>query len=223
MAGSEGIGGDLIRIRLFLVSYFPLWVMLAFRASPPGKWKFHPWHWQSRITLALIFAAVAIWALVDATRLIRGSKKTNPRTLTFGEINDQGGNAAGYLATYLLPFIGLIPADWGDWASYGVYFVVAAIVFIRTDLTFVNPTLYLLRYRVVSANAYVPGNQTPTSGSPFVIICKDPGVLTSPVEVTSIGGGYVVNRAPKASRGSGRAEVTPGTGGDTDAGGMGGD
>lgn len=201
MTGSEGITGDLIRIRLFLVSYVPLWVMLACRAAPPGRWHFHPWHWESRITATLAFAVLAIVALIDAIHLIRGSKKTSARTVVFGEISDQGGNAAGYLATYLLPFIGLIPADWGDWAAYLLYFVAAGIVFIRTDLTFVNPTLYVLRYRVVSANAYVPGSRSPITGSPFVVICKDSGVLTSPVEVTSIGGGYVVKRAPKAGRG----------------------
>jgi hypothetical protein len=214
MPGSEGITGDLIRIRLFFISFVPLWVMLTFRAAPPGSWH---WHWGGRTTVAVLFALLAVWGFVDAVRLIKGSRKIGSRRLVFGEISDQGGNAAGYLATYLLPFIGLIPADWGDWAAYGVYFVVAGIVFIRTDLTFVNPTLYILRYRVVSGNAYVPEGRSLVPGSPFVVICRDPGTLTSPVEVTPIGGGYVVKSVPKADRGSRPTEALPGSRGDLSA------
>jgi hypothetical protein len=109
MPGSGGITEDLIRIRLFFISYVPLWVMLAFRATPPGSW-----HWDGRTSAVVLFALLAVWGFVDAIRLIKGSRKIGSRRLVFGEISDQGGNAAGYLATYLLPFIGLVPADWGD-------------------------------------------------------------------------------------------------------------
>ena len=212
MPGSEGITEDLIRIRLFFISYAPLWVMLTFRAAPPGRW-----HWDGHTSVAALFSLLAVWGFVDAVRLIKGSRKIGSRRLIFGEISDQGGNAAGYLATYLLPFIGLIPTDWGDWAGYGVYFAVAGIVFIRTDLTFVNPTLYILRYRVVSGNAYVPEDRSLVSGSPVVIICRDPDALTSAVEVTPIGGGYVVKSVPKVGRGSRQAEALPGSRGDLSA------
>jgi hypothetical protein len=217
MVKSGGITEDLIRIRLFFISYVPLWVMLAFRAVPPGKWHWDPpgrWHCDTRAGLVVLFVFLAVWGFVDAIRLIRGSNRICSRTLVFGEVADQGGNAAGYLATYLLPFIGLIPTDWGDWAAYGIYFVVAGVVFIRTDLTFVNPTLYVLRYRVVSGNAYVPESRSLVPGSPFVIICRDPGALISAVDVTSIGGGYVVKRMPEADRGNRRTEALPGSRGD---------
>jgi len=217
MPGSEGITGDLVRIRLFFISYVPLWLMLAFRAAPPGT-RWH-WFWGGRTALCTAFAVLVVWGIADALRLIRGSRRTGARRLVFDEISDQGGNAAGYLATYLLPFIGLVPADWGDWAAYGAYFLVAGLVFIRTDLTFVNPTLYVLRYRVVSANAYLPEGRQPVPGSPFVVICRDPRMLTSPVDVTSVGGGYIVKRAPRAA--GGQAEAPPGSGGVHGAGGMG--
>jgi hypothetical protein len=147
----------------------------------------------------IVFGALAGYSFLDAIRLIRGSGKTSPRSLVFGEVNDQGGNAAGYLATYLLPFVGLIPQDWGDWAAYVVYFLVAMIVFIRTDLTFVNPTLYILNRRVVSANAYLPAGKVLLPRSPFVVVCRDPRVLASSrvVDVTSIAGGFVTKDEPR--------------------------
>lgn len=194
MQRSHGVTEDLIRVRLFFVSYVPLWIMLAFRAAPPDKWQ-----WDGRTVAVITFGTLAAYGLLDAVRLVRGSRRTSPRSLVFGEVSDQGGNAAGYLATYLLPFIGLVPQDWGDWAAYVLYLLVALIVFIRTDLTFVNPTLYVLNHRVVSANAYLPGDKMLVPGSPFMIVCRDPGALTTSkvIDVTSIAGGFVTKDEPK--------------------------
>jgi hypothetical protein len=188
---------DLIRVRLFLVSYVPLWLMLAFRAAPSSDWR-----WDSRTAAVIAFGVLAGYGFIDAVRLIRGSRKTSPQSLIFGEVDDQGGNAAGYLATYLLPFIGLVPQDWGDWSAYVLYFLVAMIVFIRTDLTFVNPTLYILGHRVVSANAYLPESRALVAGSPFVVICRDSRALASSkvVDVTSIAGGFVTKDEPMIGR-----------------------
>ena len=209
----RGLTEDLIRSRLFLASYVPLWLMLAFRAAPPGRW-----HWDGRGYAMIIFGLLAVWGIIDAVRLIRGSGKTSPRRLAFGEISDQGGNAAAYLATYLLPFIGFFPQDWGDWVAYVLYFIVALIVFIRTDLTFVNPTLYILNHRVVSANAYLPEDRSLVAGSPFVIVCRDPRVLeSSQVDVTSIGGGFVTKDEPKVSRGRGQRQALSRNEGDLSA------
>lgn len=194
----HGITENLIRVRLFFVSYVPLWAMLAFRATPSNSWQ-----WDDRTATVVIFGVLAAYGLLDAVRLIKGSRRTSPRSLVFAEVSDQGGNAAAYLATYLLPFIGLVPQDWGDWASYALYFLVALIVFIHTDITFINPTLYLLNRRVVSANAYLPGDTMPVAGSPFMVVCRDPAVLTSSevVDVTSIAGAFIAKDGPKIGRG----------------------
>lgn len=181
---------DRIRLRLFFVSYAPLWAMLAFRAIPNGKWI-----WNGRTGLVVFFGLAAFLAIVDAARLIQGAKKTSGPAYYFAEINDQGGNAAGYLATFLLPFVGLAPTDWGDWVSYGIYLIAAAIVFIRTDLTFVNPTLYMLKYRVVSANAYLTEDHSPEQlvpSSPVIVVCRNPKMLSKGrVNVVKLGGGYI--------------------------------
>ena len=197
----RGATEGLVRIRLFFVSYVPLWIMVACRAAPSGRWQ-----WDGRTAAVIVFGILAAYSFLDAIRLIRGSGKTSPRSLAFGEVNDQGGNAAGYLATYLLPFVGLVPQDWGDWSAYAVYFLVAMLVFIRTDLTFVNPTLYILKRRVVSANAYLPEGRVLSPGSPFVVVCRNPRVLGSSkvVEVTSIAGGFVTKDEPGVGRGVGR-------------------
>ena len=214
MTRLRGVTENLIRVRLFFVSYAPLWLMLACRAAPSGRW-----HWDARTAAAIVFGLLAVYGFVDAVRLIRGSGRTSIRSLVFGEVSDQGGNAAGYLATYLLPFIGLVPADWGDWAAYVLYFLVALIVFIRTDLTFVNPTLYILGYRVVSANAYLPGGRALVPGSPFVVVCRDPQALASSrvVDVTSIAGGFITKDEPRIGREREQQNMRRTSGGDRSA------
>jgi hypothetical protein len=214
MARLRGATEDLIRVRLFFVSYVPLWLMLAFRAAPSGHWR-----WDSRAAAVLAFGALAAYGFIDALRLIRGSRRTSPQTFIFDEVNDQGGNAAGYLATYLLPFIGLVPQDWGDWAAYVLYFLVAMIVFVRTDLTFVNPTLYVLGHRVVSANAYLPESRALVAGSPFVVVCRDPRALASSkvVDVTPIAGGFVTKDEPRVGRAREQQNALPTKEGDLSA------
>lgn len=212
MSRLRGVTEDLIRVRLFFVSYVPLWLMLACRAAPSGRW-----HWDGRIAAVIVFGLLAVYGFVDAIRLIRGSGRTSTQSLVFGEVTDQGGNAAAYLATYLLPFIGLVPDDWGDWAAYVLYLLVALIVFIRTDLTFVNPTLYILGRRVVSANAYLPGDRVLVAGSPFVVVCRNPRALASKVDVTSIAGGFITKDEPKVGRGREQRKVLGTSGGDLSA------
>ena len=187
---------DLKRVRLFFVSYFPLWVMLSLRALPP-----HPsLQWSSRMLAVALFAVIAIWSLIDAIRLVRGAGRTTSQRLYFGEIEGQGGNAAGYLATYLLPFLGLVPAGIGDWLAYAVYLLVAIAVFIRTDLTLVNPTFYLMKRQVVSAKAYLSKDRSQDqllSAVPVIIVCRDPESLArGAVDVVRLGGCYVTKREP---------------------------
>ena len=167
--------------------------MLAFRSWPP-----HGWRWNGRTELVVGFTILTVWGLVDALNLLRGARKTTIRSWRFAEINDQGGNAAGYLATYLLPFIGLTPVEWGDWTAYSIYFVVAAIVFVRTDLTLINPTLYIFGYRVVSANAYLPDGDMLgpiVAESPFIVVCRNHIELGSGViDVVPLGGGFITKQ-----------------------------
>jgi hypothetical protein len=43
-----------------------------------------------------------------------------------------------YLATYLLPFISSVPTHPTDIAAHAVYFAVVFVVYIRSDMAFVN-------------------------------------------------------------------------------------
>jgi len=184
---------DLIRVRLFLLSYTPLWLILLTKSYPSGKWKWHHQDW--------IFISLAIWTLISllqGMRLIIGTNHLDSRKLFFGNIDDEGGNAAGYLATYLLPFLGLSPSSWRDWTAYGLYFLSVATIYIRTDLVLVNPILYLFDYRVVSANEYEDDENSrgKQKNKPRVIIVcrRNFRFSDGKTEVANLVGGYVVKK-----------------------------
>lgn len=136
-----------MRGRLFVVSYATLGLMFAARFLAAHRWE-----------LAIAFGAVGVWGLIDGWRLVRGTVRRSKYVTTLEEFTDHGGAVAGYLATYLLPFLGTLPQHYGDWIAYGLYFATALVVYVKTDLALVNPTLYALGYRV--GRARVDGRST---------------------------------------------------------------
>jgi hypothetical protein len=102
---------------------------------------------------ALSFWTAALLAgigAVDAVRLPRGLRSKSSRSVRLSDIHDEGGAVAAYIATYLLPFLGLEILEWRDAAALGIYVLVLLVVFLQTDLAMVNPTLYLAGWKVVS-------------------------------------------------------------------------
>jgi hypothetical protein len=122
-------------VRLFIASYAPLSLMFAVRLIPN-------WYWTATFTL------LAGWGVLDAWMLGRWPRAGGAFKAKITEVEDQSAAVSGYLATYLLPFLGNLPEKPGDAIAYAIYFVVAFMVFARSDLALINPTLYLLRWRV---------------------------------------------------------------------------
>lgn len=177
-------GEQLGRFRLFVISYGPLWLMLASRAAPERS----DWRWSAQNTwVSALLALGTVWSFVDAWRLVRGAQRKAAIRIRFAEIRDEGSAAAGYLATYLVPLLAEAPSRPGVWLAYALYLGMAVILFVRTDLALVNPTLYVFGWRVVSA---VPVSVSQPARS-VVVVCRDIRALRTPVEVVRLAGCYV--------------------------------
>lgn len=132
-----------IRARLFVVSYAPLAAMLAVTHSTTV--------WPPLGHLAFwFFCLAAVVGFADGIRLPRGLRSKSNRTVSLSDIHDEGVAVAAYLATYLLPLLGLKVTGWRDAVALALYFAVLLVVFLQTDLALVNPTLYMTGWRVVS-------------------------------------------------------------------------
>lgn len=123
------------RSRLFLSSYAPLFVILAIR--------FEGWG------LIAGCAALAVVGFVDSVHITHLAKtKVIPHVITVTSVEDLGAEVGGYLASYLLPFVTVPNPSARDLAAYALFFLVACVVYVRSDLVRVNPTLYVMGYRV---------------------------------------------------------------------------
>ena len=159
----------IIQLRLFIVAYVPLAVILAIQTC--NAW---PWHiGEPRTYVFLITLIWSAWGLVDGYRLPKGTLRKGSIKATVHDIHDQSGAVAAYLATYLLPFIG-IDFTIQETLSLLVFLAVICLIFIGSDLVAINPTIYIFRWRVVRAKVTYPSSINPM---PVVLIYKGSQLL----------------------------------------------
>lgn len=125
-----------IRLRLFGGSYAPLLLMLALRFDG--------------LVLRLTIAAVGVLFLGDTARLVLWlPRRVQPAPFVVTEVKDHGSQVAGYLATYLLPLLVVPTPTVTDLLAYGMFLGVVAVVYVRSEMLDINPTLYVLGLRVL--------------------------------------------------------------------------
>jgi len=126
----------LTRWGLFLSSYAPLLVILAVRFT-------EPW-------LQVLCAIGAVSGVVLASWILRANRLPGNSAVAIEvtKVQDSGDQATAYLVTYLLPFVALTQPDPREALAYGLFFAVLGLVYTRSDMQTINPTLFLLRWRV---------------------------------------------------------------------------
>lgn len=130
--------GLLTKPFMFLSSYAPLFLLLAFRFEEISV----------RIVCVLL-AVLGISGLLILVRLHHEPPMQQARTQVTA-IRSAGEGASAYLAGYLLPFLTVNKPGVSDLIAYGGFFLIAFAVTARTGLVQVNPTLFLLGYEIFS-------------------------------------------------------------------------
>jgi hypothetical protein len=154
----------LARWFLFASSYSPL-VALASLRFKPGPIRSGAW----------ILAGISAGSLV---LLLLAARRVEPRERVFVAVQDRGGDVAGYLATYLLPFLVVPQPTTSDLAAYGGYMILAGLVYTRSSLVAVNPLLYVFGYRLFSTET--------TAGDAVMLVGKAPPKTGVPVPVRTL-------------------------------------
>jgi hypothetical protein len=126
-----------VRGWLFLSSYAPLFVILAIRFQG--------------ITLRIACGVLAVLGfLYLMTALWVIGRFSQSRLYPVAVVADASGEVAGYLATYIVPFVVIPSPSAADVAGYVILALVILSVFVRSNLAQINPALYLLGWRIVS-------------------------------------------------------------------------
>lgn len=127
-----------IRLRLFVGSYAALWLILCLRWSGDGA------------ALPVVMGVLFIIGVADMANLIFWKPKNiEPHSRVVASVRDHGVEVSGYVASYLLPFIASPSPTANDLISYGIFLLVIAVIYARSEMTQINPTLYLMGRRVL--------------------------------------------------------------------------
>jgi hypothetical protein len=139
-----------VRAQLFLSSYAPLFVILAIR-------------FQGVALKAVCAALAGIGFLYLFLVVFVVTRRAQARPYPVASVQDASGEVAGYLATYLVPFVAVPSPSAADLAGYAILAVVIVAIFMRSELARINPTLYLLGWRVASIT---------TGETSYYIVCR---------------------------------------------------
>jgi hypothetical protein len=124
----------IVELSLFLCSYAPLFAILAIRFE-------HIW----LIVTCGLLAGVGFG--MGAAVLLR-FRSVTASTWVARTAEDRGGEVAGYLATYLLPFVTVAEPGVRDVIGYVLFLVIVGVIYVRSSLVQINPTLYLFGWRL---------------------------------------------------------------------------
>lgn len=163
---------------LFLSSYAPLFALLAIRFETR-------WLWISCVVLAVVGVA-SLWLL------LRLDARSSPGPHVLASARDAGGEAASYLASYLLPFLTVAIPTVRDVLAYAGFLLVVATIHLRSAVAQVNPLLYLLGYRVLSV--------TDDRGLRAYLITRHPVPIGERVLATRFRDDVLVDRTQAAHR-----------------------
>lgn len=152
-----------VKVCLFLVSYFPLFVIMIIL------------HYDNSIILyasitTLSVGFVGLFITFYVLNRISGEYKQATSTNPESKINFQ------YFLAYIIPFVAIDMDSMRQMVAYAVLFIFLGILYIRTELIYVNPTLTMLGYHLFKIKIKDENILLITKNS-FEKVLKNPVVL----------------------------------------------
>ncbi len=122
---------------LFLSAYLPLFLILMIK------------NWYNPITVA-VFLGVLLYSFVWFL-LIWYIQKSTSESFSVIKVEDKTKELLAYLVPYIISFITINFSDLRDTISLGVLLVILFVVYINSDLLFVNPLLSFFYFKIYAA------------------------------------------------------------------------
>jgi hypothetical protein len=142
----------LAQFGLFLSSYAPLFGVFGLLDSfGPG--------WAARV--CLIVAAIG---LVLPWIVLARARRLASQTLNVATSQIRDGDALAYIATYLVPFAAISATTARERGALGLFIFLIAVIYIRSELFYVNPLLALAGYRLFQVST--------TAGTSAVLLSR---------------------------------------------------
>ncbi|OEU63705.1 MAG: hypothetical protein BBJ57_05990 [Desulfobacterales bacterium PC51MH44] len=127
----------LIKLLLFISSYFPLALIFAIQ-----------FFLKSDYVCALTSIIIGGLGLIGMIIYLLAKNRINQITVTVVTIGRRDNDAMSYIVSYILPFIVLPTGDFGDKISLGIFLFVLCILYINSGMIHINPTLNLFGWHI---------------------------------------------------------------------------
>ncbi len=147
-----------VKIGLFLSSYLPLFLILAIK-----NW------FDSRMVLILIF--VSMYSLVWII-LINNSKKGTSESYRVIKAKDKSQESLNYIIPYIISFIGFDLNKWQDWSALGILLLMLFMIYLNSELLYINPMLSFFHYRIYGVKVCKPVIGCEDTVSEILLISK---------------------------------------------------
>lgn len=125
-----------IRILLFLTSYFPLFGIIMIL------------HYQTIEVFYILIPVIIISSIALIKVVLDLNKVVGKPINSKHKIENNGKDVLQYFLTYVIPFLALETLGWQNLAVYGIIFFIIGIIYVKSDLICLNPTLLLLGYNI---------------------------------------------------------------------------
>lgn len=162
----DGIGTTAVRAQLLLSAYAPLFVILAVRFQGA--------------TLKWVCGLLGVLGIVHLIFVLAIARFSSSRPYFVIEVKDASSDAAGFLTTYLLPFVTIPSPSVDDIIGYLIFATVVYAIFVRSNLAQINPTLYLIGWQV----ALIKTDQ----GGSYYLACRRLPQASVTIRAHSFGG-----------------------------------
>lgn len=91
-------------------------------------------------------------------------RTTAPHSLQVTSARPRDGDVLAYIASYLVPFASVNASSTRQQAAVGIFIALIAVLYVRTQMFYVNPILALVGYRIFEVAS--------AGGTPIVLICR---------------------------------------------------
>ncbi len=151
------------RLCLFITSFFPLWITIAFleglsiyEGGPNLKTEY------AVLTILLLAVLPSTWVVVKGIKM---KKKKKGDHCTIREAVRANSITSEYLLSYILPLFAFDFTWWRDVAIFLFYFAVLAFLCLRNNNVYVNPLLELMGYHIFNCRLEFLGMGEPVEAT----------------------------------------------------------
>jgi hypothetical protein len=96
----------------------------------------------------VVCIVIAIVGVFLPLVLLLAARKLAPQPLRVDSAQVRDGDALAYIATYLVPFAAIAASTARERGALGLFVLLVAILYIRSELFYINPMLALVGYRL---------------------------------------------------------------------------